>query len=63
MQRVLDFKTHIYEEDFLGRKFYRQTGNKMAPGKIRITELCTVDNDIALCLYTIIKNILLQMMI
>ena len=49
MQRILDFKTQIYEEDFLGQKFFKQTGNKLAPGKIRITELCNVNNDIALC--------------
>lgn len=49
MQRIFDFKTQIYEEDFLGRKFHKQTGNTLAPGKIRITELCNINNDIALC--------------
>lgn len=49
MQRVLDFKTQIYEEDFLGRKFFKQTGNQLAPAKIRITQICPINNDIGLC--------------
>lgn len=48
-QRILDFKTRIYEDDFLGRKFFRQTGNKLSPAKIRITEICNIDEDIGLC--------------